>query len=274
MTDTRPHRIDDRLHSGNAEIGIGGGRIVREPAMTAVRSSKLKRAHAANRLLDALPSKDRHHLLAHSEQIVLNFGDVLYEPAEPIQHVYFPTDSFISLMNPVQGHPSLEMELVGNEGMVGVPLTLGVDVSPLRALVQGPGTALRIDAASFRRELEFSSALRGELHRYVCVLLAQLVQTAACIHFHGLDARLAHWLLMTHDRAHSNEFHLTHEILAQMLGVRRVGVTNAAGLLQKKKLISYSRGEITVLDRAGLEAASCGCYRAVKDTYERILGIS
>jgi CRP-like cAMP-binding protein len=156
--------------------------------------------------------------------------------------------------------------------MVGVPLMLGVDVSPLRAVVQGSGTALRMTAASFLREVESSLALRRKLHRYLYVLLTQLAQTAACNRFHVLDARLARWLLMTQDRAHSNEFHLTHEVLAQMLGVRRVGVTNAAGLLQEQKLVRYSRGNITVLDRVGLEAVSCGCYRAVKDTYESILG--
>jgi CRP-like cAMP-binding protein len=230
------------------------------------------RAPAVNLLLTNLPRKDRQHLLASCEQVELTLADVLCEPAARIQHVYFPADSFISLVIPVNSHASLEVELVGNEGMVGVPLMLGVDVSPLRAVVQGSGTALRMTAASFLREVESSLALRRKLHRYLYVLLTQLAQTAACNRFHVLDARLARWLLMTQDRAHSNEFHLTHEVLAQMLGVRRVGVTNAAGLLQEQKLVRYSRGNITVLDRVGLEAVSCGCYRAVKDTYESILG--
>jgi CRP-like cAMP-binding protein len=232
----------------------------------------MRRAPAENRLLAVLPRKDRRHLLAGCEEIDLRFGDVLSEPGERFRYVYFPTEGFLSLLLCVHGRQTRDVKLVGNEGMLGVPLALGVTISPLRALVQGSGSALRMSAATFRRELELTPALRRMVNRYIYVLMAQLSQAAACIGSHLLDARLARSLLTTHDRALSREFHLTHEFLAQMLGVRRVGVTNAAGLLQRRKLVSYSRGDITILDRAGLEAASCECYRGAKDTYRRILG--
>jgi CRP-like cAMP-binding protein len=225
-----------------------------------------------NRLLTALPAKDREHLLTSCETIELIFGDVLCEPGDRIRHVYFPTNGFISLLSTVNGHAALEVALVGNEGMLGVPLVLDVNISPLRALVQGSGGALRISTAAFERELALSRALRSELNRYIYVLMSQLAQTAACNRFHRVEARLARWFLMTRDRAHSAEFHITHEFLAQMLGVRRVGVTNAAGLLQKQKLISYSRGEVKIHDSAGLEDLACSCYRVDRDTYTRILG--
>ena len=229
------------------------------------------RPRVSNRLLADLPREDRQRLVARCEKVDLAFADVLSEPGERIQHVYFPANSFISLAAPVDGRASLEVGLVGNEGMLGVPLVLGISVSPQRALVRGSGPALRMAAASFHHELGASAALQRALNRYLYALMAQFAQTAACTRFHLLDARLARWLLMTHDRAHSDRFHLTHDFLADMLGVRRVGVTKAAGALQRMNLISYRRGEITILDRGGLEAVSCGCYRAMKQTYDRIL---
>lgn len=232
------------------------------------------RATHANRLLAALPRKDLQHFLAGCEQVELMFADVLCEPREPIRHVYFPTDSYISLVSSTDDHAKLEVALVGNEGMHGVALVLGVHTSPLHALVQGQGPALRMNAAPFRRELRHSPALQRELSHYIYVRMSQLAQTAACTRFHVVEARLARWLLMTQDRARSNELHITHEFLAYMLGVRRVGITKAAGSLQKRKLIDYSRGVITVLDRRGLEAASCGCYRHDKVIYDRTMGYS
>ena len=226
-----------------------------------------------NHLLAALRRKDRDHLLAACDEVELTIGDVLWEPRMRIRHVYFPIDCFISQLVPIDARKDLELALVGNEGMLGTSLVLGVSSSFLQAVVQGSGAALRMSAVSFRRELDQLPAFRQQLNRYVHVLQAQLALTAACISFHSLDLRLANLLLMSHDRVVGlGSFHLTHQVLAQMLGVRRVGVTNAAGILQKRRLLSYRRGEITILDRAGLEKASCGCYQASKDVYAEVLG--
>ena len=224
-----------------------------------------------NRLLDALPKMDRQRLLNHCEKVDLEFAEVLYFAHERIPHIYFPVNSFISLITPVDGDNGLEVGLIGNEGMLGITLTLSVDIAPFQALVQGAGSALRITSQRFLLELEQSSALQLALKRYLYVSMSQIAQTAACNRFHVVEARLARWLLMTHDRAQANTFHITHIFLAYILGVRRVGVTKAALSLQEQQLISYRRGEITILNRQGLEAAACGCYQTEKATYERIL---
>ena len=231
-----------------------------------------QRDPADNRLLDSLPATDRRRMLAGCEAVELKFADMLYTPGKRISHVYFPTRSFISLIMPVDTTSSLEVGLVGSEGMFGIPLALGVDISPVRAVVQGAGPALRMDAARFTRELKRSAALAHGVDRYAYVQLTQLAQAAACTRFHVVEARLARWLLMTQDCAHADSFHITQEFLALMLGVRRVGVTKAARSLQERDLIQYRRGNITVLDRRGLKAASCGCYQADRDSYKMILG--
>lgn len=221
-------------------------------------------APVANTLLAALPRGKYLRLLAGLEPVTLSFGKVLYDPGDPIRHVYFPNDSLVSLLTLADGHLPLEVGLVGHEGMVGIPLALGIDVSPVRALVQGAGTAMRMSAARFRKELRQSLPLQRKLHRYTHALMVQISQTAACNRFHVLEARLARWLLMTRDRVRSDQFRLTQEFISHMLGVRRVGVTKAAGALKQRKLISYSRGNIMILNQKGLEAASCRCYETVR----------
>lgn len=230
-----------------------------------------KAVSATNRLLDTLLHKDREQLSANCEHVELNIGEVLYRAGEIVPHVYFPTGGFISLVTPIDS-TNLEVGLVGNEGVLGITLLLGVDIAPFTALVQGSGSALRITTSSFLRILEQSPELHQVLKRYLYVTMSQLAQTAACTRFHLVEGRLARWLLMTGDRAHFDRFHITHVFLAYMLGVRRVGITKAANALQQQKLISYQRGDITILDRAGLETASCGCYRTDKEIYERIMG--
>jgi CRP-like cAMP-binding protein len=225
-----------------------------------------------NQLLAALTEADRLRLTAGRPPVDLGFNETLSEPGDRIRHVYFPIDSFISLITPGADRARLEIGLVGNEGMLGVPLLLGINVSPLRALVQGAGRAFRVETATFVREIEVNAGLRAAFNRYLFVFMSQLMQTATCTRFHLVEARLARWLLMTRDRAHANQFHITHQFLAYMLGVRRVGITSAALALQRRKLIRYHRGDLAILDVRGLEAASCPCYAIDKKTYSRVMG--
>jgi len=225
-----------------------------------------------NRLLAALPRAERARLTAVGKPAELVFGEVLCEPGARLRHVYFPGEGFISDIAAAGDHAMLEVGLIGSEGMHGIAVALGVNVSAQRSLVQGAGSALRVRAAAFRRELERSPALRRILDRYAFVLMTQLAQNALCISVHRVEQRLARWLLMSHDRAHADAFYVTHAFLANMLGVRRVGVTEAAGVLQRKKLIRYARGRVEVVNRRGLEAAACRCYRADRETWRRLLG--
>lgn len=224
-----------------------------------------------NMRLSALPRNERDAMLEQCETVELSVGDVLAETGNPATHVYFPVGAIVSLLASVDDDTTLEVGLVGTDGMVGISLALGIGSSPLRAVVRGAGTALRMDAATFDRLLSNSTAMRDDLNKYVCVLLAQLAQTAVCTRFHLVEARLARWLLMIHDRAGGDHLELTHGLLAEMLGVRRSGITTAAGILRQNRVIKYTRGDITVVDRAGLERASCECYRIVEETAQRLL---
>lgn len=223
-----------------------------------------------NRLIDGLPRMDRKRILSLCEPVDLKFGTVLCEADQRLRHAYFPLIGFISLVAIVKHHPPLEIGLIGNEGMLGATLALGVKGARLRGIVQGAGTALRMTAVQLSRELSSCASLRRTIKHYLFVLLAQQSRTIACTRFHEIKSRLARWLLMTHDRAHADHFHLTHQYLADMLGVQRSAVTIAAGVLQRNKVISYTRGEIFVLDRRALESASCECYGAVIEEHQRL----
>jgi len=223
-------------------------------------------------LIELLPSSSRSRLLALCEPVALAVGQVLGQVGTPTRYVYFPTVGFVSLVSSIKGRPTLEVGMVGREGMLGTQLVLGVENAPLHAVVQGAGAAWRIGASEFSRELARGSALRRGLNRYVYVTMTQLASAAVCLRFHQIGQRLARWLLMTQDRAHSDSFHITHEFLAYMLGVRRVGITTAAYALQRDGLIKYHRGEIQVLNRRGLKASACSCYATDREAYTRVLG--
>lgn len=225
----------------------------------------------SNHLIELLPRKPRRSLLAVCEAVDLTIEQVLCEAGDENRYAYFPTSAFVSLISEVDDKSSLEVGLVGREGVLGVHLALGVSTAPVRALVQGSGSAWRVEVGDFRREVANHVALRRTVDRYVYVLMAQFAVAAACVRFHLINARLARWLLMTQDRAGSDSFEVTHEFLAYMLGVRRVGVTTAAGALQRRGLIAYHRGHVEVLDRAGLERAACSCYASDRRAYRRLL---
>jgi CRP-like cAMP-binding protein len=239
------------------------------------KGTLLARANVApitNRLLDHLPAKDRARVLSNCETVELALHDVIAEPGDAVAHVYFPTASYISLVTPMEGKSSLEVALVGNEGFHGLCVAMDVAISPVQALVQGGGLAWRMGVGPFRRELRRGGVFRGCIDHYIYVVMSQLIRTAGCNRFHVLEQRVARWLLMTSDRAHSPSFHITHAFLAYMLGVRREGITEAASALQGRGFIAYTRGAVTVRDRKGLERAACSCYRSDVSIYQRTLG--
>jgi CRP-like cAMP-binding protein len=225
-----------------------------------------------NHLIDIMPSRDRNRLLALCEPVEFSMSEILADSSTQSRHVYFPTGGFVSLLTPIDEPPVLEVGMVGSEGMLGIQIALGLTHGALHARVQGAGSAWRIAAVSFRAELIRSAALRRSLNRYVHVTMLQLTAVARCLRFHQIEARLARWLLMTHDRAHENNFVVTQDSIAYMLGVRRVGVTKAAMELQRRGLIEYARGQMTIVDRAALERAACTCYAADCKTYADFLG--
>jgi CRP-like cAMP-binding protein len=220
-----------------------------------------------NNILAALPDVELRRLLSGAETVSLSFGQVLQEPGQIKRHVYFPIDAYVSQVASLSGVPRIEIGLVGAEGMIGSSLLLGVQIAPLHTVVQGSGDALRIDATRFIRELGRGPGLRAVMSRYLYVRMSQVGQMAACTRFHTVEERLARWLLMTRDRARSNTFRMTQEYMAFMLGVRRVGVTEAATLLQKRNLIEYKRGELAIMNGQELEAASCECYATAERLY-------
>ncbi len=221
-----------------------------------------------NRLLAALPKDEYRRLLPNLEAFILVFGEVIYEPGDPIRHVYFPSSGIISLLAVVEDQTMLEVGMVGREGMTGLPVFMEVKNSRDRAVVQGAGVAMRMKTTAFRKECNNGDLLPRLLRRYTHSLLTQVAQGVVCNRYHSIDERLARWLLMTSDRMGADEFQLTQEFLSNMLGVRREGVNKAASGLQKRNLISYSRGTLTTLNRVGLEAVACRCYGIIKKESE------
>jgi CRP-like cAMP-binding protein len=222
-----------------------------------------------NQLLAALPEKVYKRLLPHMESVPLPFMEVLYESGEPIRHVYFPNEGLISLLVVMEDETPREVALIGKEGMLGTAAVLGMKITPIRALIQMPGSAMRMKTHALRDELNRDGVLRNLLQRYTHALFTQVAQSAACITSHEVNQRLSRWLMMTHDRAPGDDFEMKHEFMAMMLGVTRSVVTRAAGSLQKEKMIRYTRGQVTILDRRGLEAIACECYGMVKEEYKR-----
>jgi CRP-like cAMP-binding protein len=229
------------------------------------------RAPPTNRLLAALPKNEYRKLLPDLEEFALIFGELIYKPGALVRHVYFPTSGIVSLLADVDDGGSLEVGIVGREGMAGMSVFMGVKTSPNRALVQGAGSALRMKATTLRRITANDGSLSRLLRRHSYSLWVQLSQSSVCNLYHPIDARLARWLLMTRDRMEANEFLITQDFLSSMLGVRREGVNKAAGKLQQQRLIRYTRGTLTILKPGSLAACACKCYRIIKKEYDSVL---
>jgi len=224
-----------------------------------------------NHLIERLPHHEKESLIRNSTLADLVQGQTLCDPGKNFRDVYFPLTGFISQVFTLGRRRPLEMGIIGEDGMVGATLALGVTSAPMACHVRGSGQALRLGAAQLRKNLQDSPVLLNTLQLYLFVTIRQLALNNACNRFHGISPRLARWLLVIHDHVHLDDFHLTHQFLADMLGVQRSAVTIAAGTLQKRTIIDYSRGHIHILSRKGLEAASCSCYAASRDVYARLL---
>jgi CRP-like cAMP-binding protein len=224
-----------------------------------------------NRLLASLPPEFGREIAPDMEKVKLDLKQSVYEPLQPIEHVYFPTDGVISMLAEIEEETSIEVATVGREGMVGLPLFLGATVTPGRSFSQIPGAAYRMTAAAFQRAIASDGPLTRRLHRYTQALMIQISQGTACNRIHSIEQRCARWLLLTRDRVGADEFLLTQEFLGQMLGVRRATVSEVAARMQEAGYITYSRGVIRICNREGLESVSCRCYAVIRDEYERML---
>jgi CRP-like cAMP-binding protein len=225
-----------------------------------------------NWLLEGLPKEEYERLRPNLEAVTLSFGEVLYQPQEPVRYLYFPDNGcVVSLTTSMADGATIEVGSVGSEGLLGLSIFWGVQTTPYGAVVQIPGSAMRLNADVLKRMLSELRSLHSILLRYTHAMVVQIAQTAACNCKHSVEERLARWLLVCHDRARSDDFPLTHEFIAEMLGVRRAGVTTMAGAFQKKRLIQYKRGHITILDRSGLEKVCCECYRVVRKELQSYL---
>jgi CRP-like cAMP-binding protein len=253
-------------------LGRNGGRALSLPLRGKLRTAA-PAGHSPhqNHLLDALPANDYDRILGHLELVPMALGDVLYESGAKLRYVYFPTTSIVSLLYVMEDGASAEIAIVGNEGMLGISLFMGGDTTPSRAVVQSAGFGFRLKADLLKNEFERFGPAMHLLLRYTQALITQMAQTAVCNRHHSVDQQLCRWLLLSLDRLQSNDLTMTQELIANMLGVRREGVTEAAGKLQDAGLINYRRGRISVVNRPGLEARVCECYQVVKTEFDRLL---